>query len=71
MYYLFLIASILGFALLGSSTLIGVGSALYHWGVLSVPLGLAAWTGFKYFLYSLVSGLILFVIGKVGTHYAE
>lgn len=57
-----LIFTVLGVPLLVFAQVTGIGVFLYQWGVEDVTLGLAAWTGFKYWISMMVTGVVSILI---------
>lgn len=56
-----LLLAVLGIPLVLLAQVVGVGTLLYLWGVDGVSLGLAAWTGFKYWFTMMFFGIIFII----------
>lgn len=55
----------LGVLLLVFAQITGIGVFLYKWGVADMTIGLAMWTGFKYWFWMMITGLVLIIIAAV------
>lgn len=62
---MYTILIIVGYILLGLSTIVGVGDAIYTWYVTDL-LRTALWNGFVTFFWMFVSGIICIVAGLIG-----
>lgn len=58
---------ILGWILIGLSTIAGIGYGLYQWGGEGLPLSVSAWMGFKVWVVMVIGGLVSMVLGTANS----
>lgn len=63
----FVLISLVSAFTLKLSYLVGIGAFLYSWGALDATIALAAWFGFKSWLYVAVTAFISLLVGLAGT----